>query len=127
MSLHRETDQLNTHIPIASMSFVHRMEGTMSQTDHMDPEKLQIILASLEKRFYKILSFGGDFSTLFIFNNDRQNWQLKFNRAFLENIHPNVQLQLFLDRQVFPAILENPNRRIEIGSDGGITIAEKQS
>lgn len=99
----------------------------MSQKDHMDPEKLQIILASLEKRFYKILSFGGDFSTLFIFNNDRQNWQLKFNRVFLENIHPNVQLQLFLDRQVFPAILENPDRRIEVGSDGGITIADKQS
>ncbi|UVT16309.1 MAG: hypothetical protein H8K04_01720 [Nitrospira sp.] len=98
----------------------------MSYKKHIDPEKLQIILASLENRFYRIVSFGGEFSTVFVFHNGKQNWQLKFNRDFLDDIHPDAKLQLFLDSQVFPAILENPDRRIEVGSDGGITIARTQ-
>ncbi len=77
------------------------------------------------KRFYKITSFDGEFSTSFVFGNGQRKWQLRFNRMFLGEIHPDAQLQLFLDSTVFPAIQDNPDRRIEVGSDGGVTITEQ--
>lgn len=90
------------------------------------PKKIQIIRDGLEYRFYDV-RVGGDFRTMFVFNNGRQSWQLRFNRDFLDDIYPIEKLQPFLSNTIIPELLANPDMRIEIGRYGKIAVIEKQS
>ncbi|MDK2745272.1 MAG: hypothetical protein H8K03_21135 [Nitrospira sp.] len=92
----------------------------------LDLEKRRIIQDSLENLFHDV-KIGGDFLTLFVFNNGKDSWQLQFNREFLDDLRTIRKLQLYMENTVIPAVLANPAMRIRIGSDGGITIAEKLS
>ncbi|UVT14612.1 MAG: hypothetical protein H8K04_12220 [Nitrospira sp.] len=92
----------------------------------LDLEKRRKLQDYLENLFHDV-SIGGDFLTLFAFHNGKDRWLLQFNRAFLDEFGTIRGLQLYMGNMVSPAVLANPAKRVQIGADGGITIAEKLS
>lgn len=92
----------------------------------IDLAKVRIIQNYLTKLFHD-LYIGGDCLTFFVFTGDTHNGQLKFNREYLDTLHPSGTLQQFLEAMVIPAIPANPSMLIEVGADGAITITEKCS
>ena len=92
----------------------------------LDLEKRRMIQDSLENLFHEV-KIGGDFLTLFAFHNGKDSWQLQFNREFLDHLRTIKELQLYMEDTVIPAVLANPAKRIQIGSNGGIFVAEKLS
>ena len=92
----------------------------------LDLAKRRMIQDSLENLFNDV-KIGGDFLTLFIFHNGKDSWQVQFNREFLDDLRTIKELQLYMENTVIPAVLANPAKRIQIGSNGGIFVAEKLS
>ncbi len=83
-----------------------------------------MIQASLGNLFHDV-KLGGDFLTLFVFYNGKDRWQVQFNREFLDDLRPVKELQLYMENTVIPSVLANPGKRIQIGSNGGIFVAER--
>ncbi len=96
--------------------------------DHiaLDLEKRRMIQDSLENLFHDV-KIGGDFLTLFVFHNGKDSWQVQFHREFLDNLGTIRELQFHMENTVIPSVLANPAKRIQIGSEGEISIAQKLS
>ncbi|MGC4098010.1 MAG: hypothetical protein QM706_12915 [Nitrospira sp.] len=62
---------------------------------------------------------------LFVFNNGEHSWQLHFNRFFIEDFKYPDQLPSVIEDRVIPEVLANLGMRIEVGSDGSITVIAK--
>lgn len=92
----------------------------------IDLEKIRIVRNCLGNRFHNV-KIGGDFLTLFAFDNGTHTWQLKCHRDFLYDMSPIGNLRLFMDNTVIPVVLANPDSRIEVSPNGALTIAEQSS
>jgi hypothetical protein len=92
----------------------------------IDVEKMSIIRNCLAKLFHD-LYIGGEFLNCFTFTNGTHSGQLKFHHEFLDALQSTGKLQEYMDATVIPAVLANPNKRIEVDAQGSLTITEKQS
>jgi hypothetical protein len=79
----------------------------------IDVEKMSIIQNSLPKLFND-LYIGGEFLNFFAFTNGVHSGQLKFHHEFLDALHSTRKLREYMDATVIPAVLANPNKRIEV-------------
>jgi hypothetical protein len=103
---------------------VQTAEGTMTtHEEDVDPVRIQIILDCLEQISDDISV--GEHLTLFVVHQDGHSWQLRFNRDFLENVQPVEDLQPYIDTTVIPSLLANPDRRLEVGPHGEISVFSK--
>ncbi len=91
----------------------------------IDVEKMSIIRNCLAKLFHD-LYIGGEFLNFFAFTDGTHGGQLKFHHEFLDALQSTQKLKEYMDATVIPAVLANPNKRIEVDAQGSLTITEKQ-
>jgi hypothetical protein len=91
----------------------------------IDVEKMSIIRNCLAKLFHD-LYIGGEFLNFFAFTNGTQSGQLKFHHEFLDPLQSTGKLQEYMDATVIPAVLANPNKRIEVDAQGSLTITDTE-
>jgi hypothetical protein len=68
----------------------------------------------------------GDYQNLFVFKthlgNRRKSWYLEFSHVFLTN-HRNIKtLPAYAEEKLLPVLLSNPDKKIDIGPNGEITV-----
>jgi hypothetical protein len=101
--------------------------GNMMSKDQsgIDVVKMSIIRNCLSKLFHD-LYIGGEFLNFFAYTDGMHSGQLKFHHELLDALHSTGKLQEYMDATVIPAVLANPNKRIEVDAQGSLTIIEKQ-
>jgi hypothetical protein len=111
---------------VPELQAMPREKNSMSKDrSGIDLKKMSLIQNCLTKLFHD-LHIGGEFLNVFAFTNGTQSGQLKFHREFLDAFQSSGKLQEYMDATVIPAVQTNPDKQIEVDTQGALTITERQ-
>ena len=96
----------------------------MSPAQDYVPDKIQIILECLGKRFHDVRPHNLQ-QEIFFFHDGQRDFQFGFYRPVMEDL-PLERLRTFMETEVIPMIVQNPGMQTFLGTDG-FSIRDKVS
>ena len=88
----------------------------MSRAQDDVPEKVQIILECVGRRFYDV-NLHNLQQDCFVFNDGKRSFQFGFYHPAMGEL-PLKELETFMETDVIPMIAQNPGMQTNSGADG---------